>query len=143
MDSSYASAVLAVGRCLTHCSTEGGEFIEGQEAPALAVRETADATRGVVGDHAVPFAKFEDRAQHSNGPGCDTPTASSAPAAAFFLTRSGALARRYVCLKPLDVAAHKPCNRAPADEWFNVAFNPAPIHRQRGRLNAPLGVRHM
>src|SRR5215471_6762592 len=142
-DGSYTSAILAVGGCLTHCSTEGGELFERQKASALVVGKTTDTARRVVGHHAVPFGKFEDRAQHSNSPGCDTPTAGSPPAAAFFLTRPGGLARRYVCLKPLDVAARKPGNRAPADEWFNVAFNPAAIHCQRGWLNTSLGVRHV
>src|SRR5262245_9144564 len=113
-DGSYPGAVLAVGRCLAHCFTEGSEFIERQEAAPLIVGETADAARWVIDNHAVPFAKLQDCPKHSNRSGGGTPATDSQSAATFFPTRRGGLARRHISLKTFNVALHKRCDRAAA-----------------------------
>src|SRR5262249_41542748 len=113
------------------------------KASALIIGEAVDTTCRVVEDHPVLLAKFEDSAKHSYSSGRNTSAAGSTPASAFSPTRPGGLARRHVRLKTLDVAARKPCDRAPADQRFDVAFNATAIHRQRGRLNSSLGVRHV
>src|SRR5262249_1231440 len=142
-DGSYPGAALASSRCLAHCFAESGEFVEGKEAPSLVVGKTADAARWVIGNHAVPFAKLQDCAKHSASAGCDPPAPGRVAPPPFLSTRPGSLARRHICLKTLNVTLRKRCDRAPADEWLDVAFNPTAIHRQRGGLNPPLGVRQV
>jgi hypothetical protein len=143
VDGSYPGAVLGIGRSPAHCCAESGEFVEGEEAAALVVRKPADATRWVVDDHAVPFGKFENCAKHPNSSGSDTAATGTLPATALFLTRLGGLARSYVGLKTFDVTPRERSDRAPADEWFDMAFDPTAIHRQRRRLDPSLGVRHV
>ena len=110
-DGSDAGSVLAIVQCLTHCSTEGGEFIERQKASTLVVGEPADAACRVVGYHPMLPAEFEDRAEHSYSSGRNTPSAGSLAAAAFFPTRPGGLPRCHISLKTFDraVSALRPC----------------------------------
>src|SRR5262245_27098616 len=142
-DGSDPRAALASSCCLTHYFAESGEFVERKEAPSLVVGETADAAPGVIGDNAVPFAKLQDCAKHSDSAGSNTPTARSLPAAAFFPTRPGGLPRCHISLKTFDIAPCQRSDRAPADERFDVAFNSAAIHRQRRWLDPSHGIRQV